>query len=147
MPQLGIVNSPNWVYNKNIKSEWSDKMVIDIKPTPDGQWCVIAHTPSGDCHDFFATQQEAIDFSEKFYGGKLVKAAPKTTAEKCLQYGASEHHCTCKDFQNRGGSYVDQYGTRHCKHTLHVFIHGLPEQQPKKLSVEELFGRLSNEYC
>lgn len=126
-------------------------MIIDIKPTRDGGWCVIAHTTSGDCHDFFTTQAQALDFAQSFYGGKVKTAgqAPATDAEACLKYHTSEHSCACPDFVNRGGSYFDEFGTPACKHILHVQAHGMapaairPIEQQINPTAEELFARFA----
>lgn len=50
-------------------------MTIDIKKGTDGKWYVVAHLQSGDAHDAFDTQAEAVEFAQAFYGGKLAPVA------------------------------------------------------------------------
>lgn len=123
-------------------------MLIDIKKAADGTWAVVAQTASGDCHDLFPTQAQALDFAQTFYGGKVKTAgqAPATTAEACLKYHASEHNCTCPDFAVRGGSYFDEFGIASCKHILHIQQHGLnirPIEKQIQPTAEELFARFA----
>lgn len=49
-------------------------MQIDIRPHLTG-YCVTAHLESGDAHDFFKTQAEAIAFAQDFYGGHIMEMA------------------------------------------------------------------------
>jgi hypothetical protein len=94
-------------------------MQIDVMPTKNTQgWVVVAHTESGDCHDFFATKEAALDFALRFYGGRVVpiKRIPKTTEAKLRHYCTTRNSCQCQDRRNGGGSYLDPRGSRICKH-------------------------------
>ena len=143
----------NNVKDQHINTVDSYSQLIDIKPTRDGGWCVIAHTASGDCHDFFQTQAQALDFAQAFYGGKVktVGQAPATTAEACLKYHTSEWACSCPDSVNRGGSWLDFAGQPACKHMIHVQEHGIviapaairPIERQTQPTAEELFARFA----
>ncbi|PKL76373.1 MAG: hypothetical protein CVV27_10620 [Candidatus Melainabacteria bacterium HGW-Melainabacteria-1] len=111
-------------------------MVIDIAPAATGTgYCVTAHTEVGDCHDYFATQAEAIEFAQAFYGGELVdiKPVPATTQDAINHYGTTAEGCTCPDHGNRqGGSYYDaKTQSRVCKHLLAVRSGSLTPAQLK----------------
>lgn len=101
-------------------------MKIDVMPSKNPQapgWVVIAHSPSGDIHDFgFNSQAEALEFVEAVYGiGKIVpvKQAPKTTPDRIAFYHTTRDHCSCSDHQLRGGSYF--YGSKQvCKHRYQI---------------------------
>ena len=124
-------------------------MLIDIKQAADGTWAVVAHLTSGTAHDFFASQDKALQFAQDFYGQAKIRTAgqaPATTAESCLKYHTSEHNCTCPDFVTRGGSYFDEFGTASCKHILHVQAHGItirPIEKQIQPTAEELFARFA----
>jgi hypothetical protein len=94
-------------------------MIIDVKPSgkPEAPWVVIAHTESGDCYDYYQTQEKALEFALAFYGGTVVAIAP-VTSESCQKYNSSWHSCNCPDFAIRGGSYRDENGQKACKHML-----------------------------
>ena len=47
---------------------------------------------------------------------KMAKEIPLTTYNKLVGYETSLTSCNCPDFQNRGGSYVREDGSRTCKH-------------------------------
>ena len=124
-------------------------MLIDIKPAADGTFCVVAHTTSGNVHDFFTTQEAALEFAQEFYGQIKIRVpgqAPATDAASCLKYHTSEHNCTCPDFAVRGGSYFDEFGIASCKHILHIQQHGLnirPIEKQIQPTAEELFARFA----
>lgn len=106
-------------------------IVIDIEPAPRGGYCVTAHLPEGDAHDFFTTKGEAERYATEFYGGQVVEQpkkpfkgrkpmteAPRKTAADCARRAARAHTCTCPDHDNRaGGSYIDERtGENVCAH-------------------------------
>lgn len=117
-------------------------MLIDIKKADDGSWAVIAHATYGDCHDFFETQQEAVDFAISFYGGtlKVVGYAPQTTHSRARYYQATEIRCKCKDAA-RGGSWLDLNGNRSCKHSIHIQKFG-HQPEPSPAEIEKIINRL-----
>jgi hypothetical protein len=99
-------------------------MIADIVKSHDGSWCVIGHLSSGDAHDFFESQSEAVAFAQVFYNATVevveARRTPQTTWAQCKEHGASWESCDCKDFRFRGGSHRDENGDRVCKHILHV---------------------------
>lgn len=120
-------------------------IVIDVKQAADGTWAVVAHLTSGNAHDFFTTQEEALAFAQDFYGRAKIRVAgqaPATTPEACLGYHTSEHSCDCPDFVNRGGSWIDEFGTASCKHILHVQQHGLAPAVAEQAAAK-LFARFA----
>lgn len=99
-------------------------MQIDVMPSKNPQapgWVVVAHSESGDIHDFgFKTQAEALEFALTVYGGKVVpvRPVPPTTPEKLVEYKTTRHSCQCKNAAH-GGSY--RWGNRFvCKHIYKV---------------------------
>jgi len=120
-------------------------MLIDVKPAKDGTFCVVAHTTSGQAHDFFTTQAEALKFAQEFYGQIKIRVpgqAPETTPEACLKYHTSEWACSCPDEVNRGGSWLDFAGQPACKHMIHVQQHGIAPAVAEP-TAEELFARFA----
>lgn len=99
-------------------------MTADIIKATDGTWCVVGHLSSGDAHDFFESQSEAVKFAEIFYNAvvEVVQArrTPQTTWAKAKSYGATWDDCTCADFRFRRGSHRDENGDKCCVHMLHV---------------------------
>lgn len=117
-------------------------MIIDIKQAADGSFCVVAHLTSGQAHDFFKTQAEALKFAQDFYGGKTkaVGHAPQTTNARARYYQATENRCKCKDAA-RGGSWLDLNGNRSCKHSIHIQKFG-HQPEPSPAEVEKIINRL-----
>lgn len=120
-------------------------MLIDVKPAKDGTFCVVAHTTSGNVHDFFTTQEAALEFAQEFYGQIKIRVpgqAPETTPESCLKYHTSEWACSCPDEVNRGGSWLDFAGQPACKHMIHVQANGIAPAVAEP-TAEELFARFA----
>jgi len=97
-------------------------MTITIRPAKEGQgFWIVADMSMGLCHDWFATEAQAIDFALCFYGVDLSpkpKAVKPTTHAKTVEYGTTHTSCGCPDFQIRGGSY-SVAGKKVCKHIKH----------------------------
>lgn len=59
-----------------------------------------------------------------------IQTIPATTDARCADLGATCWGCSCSDFLNRGGSYLDAAGSRLCKHMHHQRQASKQAQQP-----------------